>query len=356
MTYFKSTNTKLTYEDGNLVVQPIGGLVFSPDSAAPTLATSNFYFKSGNDGTGVNELLYSADQVKYMSALSSRNISASVSDGGAGVRPFDIAIERSSNNAAYATYPYAGSTYLSRVAGPLAININHDFSNAGGTTSYDLNANGYRAYDWSINTKAVDGSTYMTDWICDMVGNCNPFPNTEFRIVANVPDAAKTQYSATNATKKIANGSDEHFARVKWRDKYDNWVIPVKGVKKITTDVNFTNTLGLDQVTKTASDSNYFTKGTGVDFFIEDGYNGTLGGAQHAAATEKKNFKFVTDEPSDFGMGETWIKLKSYVPTYAEYRDTRNNVSIYGTDVSRAKLDLNQVKLTVDAQNSYSSV
>lgn len=330
-------------------------MAFSPDSTAPSLATSNFYFKSGDDGNGANELLYSGNNVKYLSALSTRNVSASVSDGGAGVRPFDVNIEKALNSSAYSTYPFAASTYLSRVPGPVAINITHDFSNAGGTSSYDLNASGYRAYDWNINTKAIDGSTFMTDWICDMVGNCNPFPNTEFRIVANAPDVSKTQYSASAATKKIANGSDQHFARVKWRDKYDNWVIPVKGVKTFTTDVNFTNTLGLDQVTKTTADANYFTKGTGVDFFIEDGYNGALGGATHSAS-EKKDFKFVTDDPSDFGMGETWVKLASYVPTYSDYKDTRNNVSIYGSDATRAKLDLNQLKLTVAAQNGYTSV
>lgn len=56
-------------------------------------------------------------------------------------------------------------------------------------------------------------------------------------------------------------------------------------------------------------------------------------------------------------MGETWVKLKSYVPTYAEYKDTgKSNVSIYGSDATRAKLDLNQLKLTVAAQNGYTSV
>lgn len=266
-----------------------------------------------------------------------------------------MAIEKAGDKSAYDTYSFPASTYNSRVVGPLAVNITHDFSNAGGTSQYDLTTDGYRPYDWSINTKSVDGTPYMTDWICDMVGNCNPFQNTEFRIVANVPDASKTAYTNTAATKKIANGADEHFVRVKWRDQYDNWVIPVKGVKTFTTDVNFTNSLGLDQVTTNASDSNYFTKGTGVDFFIEDGYGGTLGGATHSAS-EKKNFKYVSDDPADFGMGETWVKTTSSVPTYAEYRDNRIGSSIYGSDATRGRLDLNQLKLTIAPQNSYTSV
>lgn len=105
-------------------------MAFSPDSTAPSLATSNFYFKSGDDGNGANELLYSGNNVKYMSALSTRNVSASVSDGGSGVRPFDVNIEKALNSSAYSTYPFAASTYLSRVPGPVAINITHDFSNA----------------------------------------------------------------------------------------------------------------------------------------------------------------------------------------------------------------------------------
>lgn len=58
-------------------------MAFVPDSAAPSFSTSNFVFKSGDDGTGPNEPLYSGGNVKYMSALANRNVSASVSDGGA---------------------------------------------------------------------------------------------------------------------------------------------------------------------------------------------------------------------------------------------------------------------------------
>jgi hypothetical protein len=355
-TSFQVANTRLVYEDGNYVLQPIAGMGFSPDTTAPTLSTSSFYFASGNDGTGPDELLYAGSQTKYLAALSNRRLSASVSDaGGAGVRPFSVFIEQASDKNALSQYAFTGSSYLSRVPGPVAVNITHDFSNAGGPSQYDLATEGYRPYAWRIDTKGIDGSTIATNQVCDMVGNCNAFPNTEFRIVANAPDASKTLVSNSVASKKIADGSDMHFTVVRWRDKYDNWVIPVKNAKILTTDANFANSLGLDQVTKSASDPNSYDKGTGVDFFFEDGYGGMLGGATHSPG-EKKNFKFVTDDPTGFGMGETWVKLASVVPTHDEYADTRLNTSIYGSDPTRGKLTMQELKLTVTPENSYTSI
>ncbi len=187
------------------------------------------------------------------------------------------------------------------------------------------------------------------DNICDMVGNCNVFTDTDFKVVANVPDRTRTQatYASNSSAILVANLSDTHSTRLSWRDQFNNPVVPVTGVKELVTDVVFTNNLGSDQI-QTA------TTGDGVDFAFQDGIGDTLGGGALSNSNAKKVFVFTGSNVDDYAQGKIEVTLKSAVPTKNEYMDIGKNTSIYGS--LPANLALTSLALTPNALPGYTSV
>lgn len=101
---------------------------------------------------------------------------------------------------------------------------NHDFSTA-------------RSYDLVYTARDAAGNSVAKVTISDF-----------FKVLANIPDTQKTVISSSPQTAKVADGTAQHFVEVQLRDRYNNPVIPIPGLKKVTAQFNFADQTALNQL------------------------------------------------------------------------------------------------------------
>ncbi len=145
------------------------------------------------------------------------------------------------------------------------------------TLSSRFSASGSVVYDFSD----VDGDLsdrnqyryYSSRWrnplganeVCDLVGNCIT-PEITFRVVAGAADTTRSQLSVgthalSSEGKMLANGTNAYSLAYTLSDQYENRVVPVRSaenpgnpiIKTVSSTLNFTNNLALNQLTNTPS-------------------------------------------------------------------------------------------------------
>ena len=353
---FETPNIQLIIkdDDGDTIdtIPWVTNVTLTPDGNAPTFWDIQYTW--GNLGGWAQVALGTNP---YLAALTNRQISLpSVSDGtGAGLRSFNMYIEKYNDASKYETYPASGSKYqwstlTSKVSAINPAVITHNFKDVNVQNGGDFDSNNwYRPYSWWIQSYGEDGKVYYNQ-ICDMVGNCSTPVWDTFKIVANEPD--KNETLATSETNfnsrswKLSDGTQTHHVYVAFKDQYGNRIIPVSWVKNVVLTNDFINSLWKDQL-----HNPYLWDG--VEFSFTPDLNPQSG-------KEYQNFSWIIGpNDSDFKDGEIDIQIRSVVPTYSEYDTASNHPgaqgSLYGNSLT-AQLKYKTFKIKVNPLSGRSWV
>ena len=311
-------------------------LILTPDSTAPSVTISGFKARQWNNHSTSNSYV-SVTNNRYFGALSNRQVQIpTISDAHSGLPDYKIFVERYDNKSSYKSYSNTnGSNYgWNSVKTLNAYSFQHDFRDV--SQKWDYTSGWYRAYDWYVQTNFIDGRT-QNNYLCDMVDNCTYIAVADFRVVANKPDINKTQHNLWSTfTWNSANLSDKYDVDVRFKDVYNNDIVPVSGVKSVKITNHFTNTLGNNQITNPGS---------------WNGASITFSPSLDTDTNYKKYSKTFTTK-SSFEQWKMSVDVKSRVPTYNEYITAADNPGgasekLYGSDTSVAKLkyDLFQIEV-----------
>lgn len=182
-----------------------------------------------------------------------------------------------------------------------------------------------------------------------MVDNCVSVNTPDFRVIANTPDLTKTTKDYINTySSLISNYFSEYSLNIAFKDKYNNEVVPVSWIKKITIINRFENTLWKNQTSITNA-----SLWDGVWFKFTD-KNWTI---LNFTNSNNNYFSKTLTIKSELPWWELNTYIKSWVPTYNEYKTASNNPwwanqSLYWSDLS-AKLKYSEFKINVENLLSY---
>ncbi len=340
-----NNNTKVKFcnsdwSNCNYEVDNVSRLNLIWDSTPP-VASSNFIYKSWNNWTWSDKDIVDWDNM-YFAALDNRVIKVpEITDNWAGVRSFDIKIEKNDNKDSKKTYSYTWSTFSdNRITSLWNNNITHNFQSVTTKDSFwqykDYESEWFRKYSWQVVTKKIIG-TDINGQICDMVGNCFAVSTPDFKVVANMPDSWKTTINPSSDSEIKSNYSDDHYTYIKLRDKYDNEVVAVSGVKTIDLDIKFDNTLWKDQLTDPWS-------WNWVGFSFKDHNENTV--SEIDTTNKYHDFEGTFYNRSELDKWELNIYMVSAVPTKNEYK-TKSGEFLYWS--LTAKLKLTDFDITVNS-------
>ncbi len=326
----------------------ITSLKLNKDSLSPSLLTSIDY-KSWNDWNWAYLSSSIWNTSRFFSALENRNIRIpTINDAGSWLRKTILKFEKYDqiNNFDSITYTWSTLNWDNKVATFNQKIFSHDFRDV--SNKLDYNNSWYRAYSWII--ESYDNLNKKTnDNICDMVGNCTYVSTPDFKVVANVPDKSKSIYTINNNANiennysgKVANYKDNYNINITYNDKYNNYISPVSWVKSIVFNNIYDNTLGKNKISNAIISNN----GNWVSFVYKNTNNLSL--------STNGSYKNITlnslDTRNEFDNWELDITIKSWVPTYDEYKDLDWN-NLYWS--ASAKLLLKDLIIKVENKLTY---
>lgn len=313
----------------SLIATWINTLILTPDNISP-IVNWNIGYELWNNWNWLYSNWISVNS--YFAALNDRKIKIPwFTENWSWLRKYNVYIEGT-----WSTQPYI--SYLNNSPSADVI-INHDFSDV--SKNGDYSPNWYRIY-W-FNLETISNWITVNDKICDNVWNCTDILTPDFKVVANIPDYTNTLTNSSfnnNYSGKISNLSDKYNLSVAFKDKYNNEVVPVSWVKKISLINKFNNTLWVDQI----NDANSWNW---VKFVFKDWNNNTI----FFNNSNNNSFTKTLLQKSDLYNWELKLSVQSVVPTYNEYITAMDNPwekfkSLYWNSLT-AKLEYTDFKINV---------